>query len=48
MTIENNGWQVEDVLLALQCGFHQFEKVPNFVVRQVSSFVTPQATNFFI
>ena len=33
---------------ALQVWFHQFEKVPNFVVGQALSCLTLQVTNFFM
>ena len=33
---------------ALQCRFHQFEKIPNLMVCQALSCLTLDATNFFI
>ena len=46
--MEDNGQEVEDVSLDASVSFCQFEKVPNFMVSQALSCLTPQASNFFI
>ena len=48
VSVEEDGPEAEDVFSGTSVSFHQFEKIPNFMVSQVLSHLTLQATNFFI
>ena len=45
--MEDNGWEAENVLLGASASVPPVSKSSNFIVSQVLSPLTLQATNFF-